>query len=71
MILSTAVEKRKNYLIHELNKLGIYQTRDGRQLKMLGLADLEWIHIEKRCEFAKAYSEGERNCQRVKDVAGS
>lgn len=59
MILSTEVERRKNYLIHELGKLGIYQTSDGRPLKMLGLADLEWIHIEKKCEFAKAYSEGE------------
>lgn len=49
----TEVEARKNYLIRQLNKLGISHTSDGRSLNDVSLYTLEWSYISVKCEVAR------------------
>ena len=44
----TEVKQRKDYLIRNLKRIGVYQTKDGRSLESLRLAELEWIYIEEK-----------------------
>jgi len=48
------VQKRKNYLVSEMNKLGVDRTRDGRKVNALSLYSLEWVHIEEKNKMARA-----------------
>ncbi|PKR84882.1 Fur-regulated basic protein FbpA [Heyndrickxia camelliae] len=51
--LRLAVEQRKDYLKGELLKYGYFKTPDGKQLYELTLSELEQIHINVKCQFAK------------------
>ena len=42
----TEVSQRKKFLILNLKRLGVYQSKDGRRLEDLSLYDLEWLYIE-------------------------
>lgn len=41
----TETARRKQDLIKGMNKLGIYYSTDGRRLKELSLAQLEWDNV--------------------------
>lgn len=53
----TEVQVRKRYLIHQLKKLGLEKTADGRSLYDLTLYSLEWVHIEEKNKMARAMGE--------------
>lgn len=40
------VQCRKEHLIKELHRMGIYQTSDGRKIDEVRLYTLEWTYIE-------------------------
>lgn len=42
----TEVARRKQKLIKDMHKLGIYYTADGRRLKDVSLYTLEWTNIQ-------------------------
>lgn len=41
-----ASQRRKEHLINELQRKGVYVTLSNRPLTTLSLAELEWLHIE-------------------------
>lgn len=43
-----AINDRRTYLINELYKLGVYQTRN-QKFTDLSLTELEQIHINEKC----------------------
>ena len=43
---NTEVRQRKRYLISNIKRHGVNQSRDGRQLDILRLNELEWLNIE-------------------------
>lgn len=49
-----SVSERKTYLINQLYKLGVYQTRVGKNIEDVSLSDLEQIHINEKCRAANA-----------------
>ncbi|WP_162985609.1 hypothetical protein [Virgibacillus halodenitrificans] len=52
--MSTAVEERKEELIHDLNNLGVSQTSDGRKLTEVSLYTLEWTNVTEQDKAARA-----------------
>ncbi|WP_424475369.1 hypothetical protein [Oceanobacillus kimchii] len=42
----TEVAQRKEDLIIDLNKMGVYYTSDGRKLEEVSLYTLEWTNIQ-------------------------
>ena len=55
----TEVEARRNYLIRQLNRLGVYHTDTGQALRLISLSELEWMHITAKNEFARSYYGGD------------
>lgn len=49
------VTERKQDLINKLNRLGVSQTADGRNLVDVSLYTLEWTHIDEKNKAARAY----------------
>ncbi|WP_202395597.1 hypothetical protein [Virgibacillus halodenitrificans] len=49
------VTERKQDLINKLNRLGVSQTTDGRNLVDVSLYTLEWTHIDEKNKAARAY----------------
>lgn len=56
-VLNDAVQDRRNHLINELNKLGVYHTDVGRALRLVSLSELEWMHITAKNHAARAFGE--------------
>ncbi|WP_163526642.1 Fur-regulated basic protein FbpA [Halobacillus ihumii] len=52
MILSRAVDERKNYLIQELAEKGYVEDFLGKKTEDMTLTELEEIHINIRCKEA-------------------
>lgn len=53
----TKVRARKKFLIRQLERMGIYQTSDGRNLKDVSLYTLEWTSITEKNKASKAYAD--------------
>ncbi|WP_019377690.1 hypothetical protein [Virgibacillus halodenitrificans] len=49
------INERKQVLINKLNRLGVSQTADGRDLAHVSLYRLEWTHIDEKNKAARAY----------------
>lgn len=49
------VSERKQDLINKLNRLGVSQTTDGRNLVDVSLYTLEWTHIDEKNKAARAH----------------
>lgn len=59
-ILNDAVSERRDELIHDLNRSGIYRASDGRYITGLPLADLERINITAINEAMRVYRSNEK-----------
>lgn len=44
----TEVKQRREFLILNLRKMGVYEAKHGGRLEDLRLAELEWMYIEAR-----------------------
>ncbi|WP_181350502.1 hypothetical protein [Thalassobacillus sp. CUG 92003] len=51
--LRTSVHERKQYLVHQLWKLGYTQDRIGKKTEDMTLTELEQVHINVKCQKAR------------------